>query len=228
MMSEGFEIIKNDYVVSDEIKDIWENPVVKCIVSHIPFFSSEIEYGLGKALEIRQKKKMEQLFEIILEDDSVTIDDINDVDCIMEFAKTIDVVKKLIRNEKVKYLARLLKNSIKDEDRDVDEFEELLNKIDTLSLRELDLLHLMYEEEQRITFQDRTNQSHFNPEESWKAFLEKAKVKYELNDSEIISKMLGIMRTGFCVSEWRTYLNARATLVMYTAPEYHKLLERIQ
>lgn len=145
-MREDFEIIKNDYIANNEIKDIWENPVLKCIVSYVPFWSSGIDYGLGKAIEIRQKKKLEMLFEIILEDGTITMEDINDVDCIMEFAKTMEVVNKLIRNDKVKYLANLLKNSIKDKERDVDEFEELLNKLATLSLRELDLLNLLYEE----------------------------------------------------------------------------------
>lgn len=227
-MREDFEIIKNEYVVNNEIKDIWENPVVKCIASYVPFLSSGIDYGLGKAIETRQKKKLETLFEIILEDGTITMDDINDVDCIMEFVKTIEVVNKLIRNDKVKYLANLLKNSIKDKEKDVDEFEELLNKLATLSLRELDLLYLLYEEEERIILSDSSNQNVFDPEESWKAFIDKAKLTFGLNDSEVISKMLGIMRTGFCVSEWRTYLNARSALVMYTAPEYRKLLKKIQ
>ena len=76
MMREDFEIIKNEYVVNNEIKDIWENPVVKCIASYVPFLSSGIDYGLGKAIETRQKKKLETLFEIILEDGTITMDDI--------------------------------------------------------------------------------------------------------------------------------------------------------
>ena len=142
-MNEELEIIKSEYNTMTEIKDIWENPLVKCIISHIPFISSGIDSGLAKEIEKHQRKKLEMLFEIILEDDAITMDDVKDVDCIMLIAKTIDVVNRLIRNEKVVYLAKLLKNSIKDKQRNIDEFEETLNKLAGLSLREIDLLYLL-------------------------------------------------------------------------------------
>lgn len=66
-----------------------------------------------------------------------------------------------------------------------------------------------------------------NVEKSWESFVEKAKSAFELNESEIISTMLGIMRTGFCVAEWRTYLNGMASVIIYTSPEYSKLLTKI-
>lgn len=228
-MNEEFDMVKTEYNGIGEMKDIWENPVVKLVISHIPIISSGLNSGVAKALEMHQKMKLEKLFEIILEDNDITIDDIEDVECIMEIAKTMDVVNRLIRNDKIKYLGKLLKNSIKDGDnRNVDEFEELLNKLSELSLREINMLHLLYDEEERITKVDNNKQEIFNPEESWESFIHKAKSEYKLNETEIISLMLGIMRTGFCVGEWKAYLNASATLVMYTSPEYRKLLKKIK
>ncbi len=226
-MNEKTELLKAEYNVATQIKDIWENPVVKFLLDKIHFISPNISNGLDKILEMHQRKKLEELFEILLKDNTVTIEDISNVDCIMETAKTIDVVNRLVRNDKVKYLANLLKNSIRDENRNIDEFEELLSKLSTLSLREIKLLYLLYNEEEKIKQFDKDGEEVFDPKKSWKAFINKAKSEFELNESEIISLMLGIMRTGFCVGEWRAYLSASATLVMYTSPEYKKLLEKI-
>lgn len=112
-MSEEFEIVKSELNATTEVNDIWENPVVKFVLQFIPI-PTVADSAIGKAFEIHQRKKQEQLFEMILEDGTITIDDVKDVDCIMEFAKTMDVVNRLIRNDKIKYLAYLLKNSIKD------------------------------------------------------------------------------------------------------------------
>lgn len=227
-MKEESEIAKTSYQAVSDIKDIWENPLAQFIVSHISAILPAVSSGIEKALEMRQKKKLEELFEIALEDDTITLEDLQDVDCILEFARTIDVVNRLIRNDKVKYLARLLKNSIQDRERDVDEFEELLDKIATLSLREMELLYLLYEEEERACQEEATEAKGYNQEEGWKSFVEGAQSKYELVENEVISKMLGVMRTGFCVGEWRTYLNGRAELVMRTSPDYRRLLERVK
>lgn len=227
-MREESEIAKTSYQAASDIKDIWENPLVQFIVSHISSIFPAVSPGIEKALEMRQKKKLEELFEIVLEDGTITLEDLQDVDCIMEFAKTIDVVNRLIRNDKVEYLAKLLKNSIQDKERDVDEFEELLDKIATLSLREMELLHLLYEEEERAYQEELIEATGYNQQRVWQSFVEKAKSKYELVENEVNSKMLGIMRTGFCIGEWRTYLGGSARLVMQISPDYRRLLERIQ
>ena len=226
-MNEKFEVAKSDLNAVNEIKDIWENPVVQFLLEHIPFLPSGSDSVIGREIERRQKEKLGQVFEILLKDDAITLDDVNDVDCIMEIAKTLDVVNRLIRNEKVKYLANLLKNSIKNKERDIDKFEEALSKFSTLSLREIELLYLLYQaENQNMRNDGGTGQRVFNRNESWKMFREEAKSEYGLNDSEIISKMLGIMRTGFCICEWKANLSD-AGMVVYTAPEYRKLLDNI-
>lgn len=71
------------------------------------------------------------------------------------------------------------------------------------------------------------DQKLFNKNESWKAFMNEAKLLYGLNESEIISKMLGIMRTGFCICEWKAHLSDTG-IVVYTAPEYRNMLRKIQ
>lgn len=225
-MNEEFEIAKSESNATAEIKDIWENPVVKFLLQFIPI-PAGADSAVGKAFEVYQRKKQEQLFEIILEDDTITIDDVKDIECIMEFAKTMEVINRLIRNDKIKYLAYLLKNSIKDKKRNIDEFEELLSKFSTLSVREIELLHLLYEAENKKMLKDQNGQMVFNKNESWKAFMDEVKLIYGLNESEIISKMLGIMRTGFCICEWKANLSDTG-IVVYTTPEYRNFLSKIQ
>lgn len=90
-------------------------------------------------------------------------------------------------------------------------------------MREIELLYLLYEAENK----NMNGQKLFNKNESWKAFMNEAKSLYGLNESEIISKMLGIMRTGFCICEWKANLSDTG-IVVYTAPEYRNMLRKIQ
>lgn len=225
-MNEKFETVKNDLKDIEKVNNIWEHPVVKGVVSLIPYVSPIIDSGIEKMIEKCQKKKIEELFELILEDGTITINDIEDVDNILKIAKTIDVVNKLIRNGKIKYMANLLKNSIREKDDNCDVFEERLKKLDSLSVREIELLSLLYLEEQKTNTTDNIGNEMMNPNEAWQNFVSISKTKYSFNDTEINSIMLGIMRTGFCMCEWKFGFSS-AGLMMYTTPEYHELLKRI-
>lgn len=224
-MNEKFETTKNNLDGIEKINNIWEHPVVKGIIGVIPYVSPAIDTGIKKLLEDYQRKKIEELFSIILEDNSITMSDIQSVESIMKIAKTIDVVNKLMRNDKVKYMANLLKNSIKEKD-NCDMFEEQLNKLDTLSIREIELLYLLYLEEQKTKVLNNEGNEMINPDVAWKKFVTVSKDKYSLNDTDINSIMLGIMRTGFCVCEWK-FGFSKSAFIMYTTPEYHKLLKRL-
>lgn len=71
-MSEEFEIVKSELNATTEINDIWENPVVKFVLQFIPI-PTGADSAIGKAFEIHQTKKQEQLFEMILENGTITI-----------------------------------------------------------------------------------------------------------------------------------------------------------
>lgn len=74
-MNEEFELVKSEFNAISEMEDIWENPIVKFIVNHIPFISSAVDSAVAKEIEIRQKMKLEELFEIILQSNDITMDD---------------------------------------------------------------------------------------------------------------------------------------------------------
>lgn len=224
-MNERFDSIRDDVEGIQKINSIWENPIIQGVVGSIPYVATAIDSVVKNRLEYYQRKKIEELFNIILEDNSITMSDIQNVDSIMKIAKTIDIVNRLMSNEKVKYMANLLKNSIKEQDNS-DLFEEQLRKLDTLSVREIELLYLLYLEEQKTKLTDNEGNEKINPDIAWKNFVTVSKEKYSLNDTDINSIMLGIMRTGFCVCEWKFGFSTSG-LIMYTTPEYHKLLQKL-
>lgn len=86
------------------------------------------------------------------------------------------------------------------------------------------IFYLKEDEKQKMV--DGDEQEVFNPRKTWESFINQAKQEYKLDETEIIFSMLGIMRTGFCVAERRTYLSASAILIIYTSPDYRKLLKK--
>ena len=226
-LNEKFETAKAEYNACTEIEDIWSNPIVKMLIGIIPKISSLVDNSIEKMLELHQKKKLEELFEIILSDNKITMDEVRDIDIIMEFAKTIEVVNRLILDDKINIFAKLLKSEILSENRNPDEFEELLNKLNILSLREMGLLHSLYLVEREKMICNSNGEKVFNPSTTWKTFVEKAKVDFGFNETEITSYMLGIMRTGFCMAETKSGLSQYG-MTMYTTPLYEKLIQRIE
>lgn len=228
-MNEKLDIVKSEYKAMQDLKGIWNNPMVQFIISNIPCISTIstiVDGSIQYLIDERQKKKMEELLETVFLDSSITLDDLYDVDHIMEFAKVMDVVNHLIRNDKVKYFGKLLKSTIHSGNKNIDEFEELLNKLNELSLREIDLLFLLAETEKNHIIKDSNNNDTIDYTKSWKDFVEKVKDEYDMNETEIDSSMLGIMRTGFCMSDWN-FSFSKAGLVMYTTPSYKILLDKI-
>ena len=62
--------------------------------------------------------------------------------------------------------------------KNVDEFEELLSKLNSLSFREIQLLYLLHNEEEKIK-QVNNKEEVFNPKKSWEAFINKADPDYK-------------------------------------------------
>lgn len=204
--------MKCNLINAEDIKDIYDNPIVQTfisILSKFPGFKDGVDAAIEKALTEFQHRKRKELFEIILEDNTITMDDVNDVTVLMEFAKVLDVVNRLARNGKVKYFARLLRSSIKEiRAGKIDEFEE---RLAGLSEREIDLLELLYRCEENC----KANENRFNASKSWKSFVDETNVRYGFNETDVASAMMAIARSGFCMSEWSAGLNNGDTRVMY-------------
>lgn len=186
---------------TDKIVDIWSHPIAKFMINIIPYLGSSIDSGIQAELDRFQRAKQEELFEIILEDGSITLEDVSDVTVIMQMKKCIDSINKLTTNKKVQYYAQLMKSAIKKENCDEDSFDEWLERLNTLSYREIELLVDLYHNQKEkigcIKLEDKTERPH-ELEPIWDQFLEKECKKYNVSKDEITAQVMGLCRTGFC------------------------------
>ena len=134
----------------DTVIDVKHNPVISAFISTIktvPYIGELIDDSLESVLSEFQSKKQQKLLEVIGQASlgTVTSDTVNDVEFIMGFAKTKNAVDKLSNGDKVKFYGNLLVNGyLNDKDKiSVDEFEEYLELINSLSYRELEYLSFL-------------------------------------------------------------------------------------
>ena len=134
----------------DTVIDVKHNPVISAFISTIktvPYIGEVIDDSLESVLSEFQSKKQQKLLEVIGQASlgTVTSDTVNDVEFIMGFAKTKNAVDKLSNGDKVKFYGNLLVNGyLNDKDKiSVDEFEEYLELINSLSYRELEYLSFL-------------------------------------------------------------------------------------
>ena len=134
----------------DTVIDVKHNPVISAFISTIktvPYIGELIDDSLESVLSEFQSKKQQKLLEVIRQASlgTVTSDMVNDVEFIMGFAKTKNAVDKLSNGDKVKFYGNLLVNGyLNDKDKiSVDEFEEYLELINSLSYRELEYLSFL-------------------------------------------------------------------------------------
>lgn len=233
-MNEELEKCKAELKKAETAESIFDHPAVQFIESMlgmIPVVDAGVncvDAAVKKRLIDFRTSKQEELFEIIFADNSITIEDVSDVTVLMEFAKVLDAVNRLSRNGKVKYFAGLLKSSIPEiRTGNVDEFEEWMDHLGWLSVREIRLLKLLYCCEEKCRVKSMNNGEKFNVSDSWNTFVVKAKEQYGFNETETATAMMAITRSGFCMSEWNATLNNSGTLVIYTTPSYRKFLKRI-
>lgn len=178
----------------ETIIDVKHNPVVSAFISSVktvPYIGDLIDDSLEYALTDFQNTKQQQLLEIINNASvgTVTSDMVNDIEFIMSFAKTKNAVTKLSNGDKVKFYGNLLANGYLSE-RDkilIDEFDEDLEIINSLSYRELEYLTFFKEHSDkhkgRLVYQN------------WDEFRREFRKKFQNRDAYSAFKRL--QRTGF-------------------------------
>lgn len=146
---EGFKNLKQTLNNSDELSDIKSNPVVRAtilsVVKSIPILGELIDSSMDIYLTSFQENKRNELIEMILSDVNITSDMVNDVEFILNFAKTLEAVNRLSSNDKIKFFANLIRNGYFTSDKiENDLFEEYLRLLSILSYREIEYLYFLY------------------------------------------------------------------------------------
>lgn len=144
--SDKLEKIKQSLNNSEDLVDIKNNPIVKVtilsVIKAVPILGDLIDSSLDNCLTIFQENKRNELIKLILSNVNITSDMVNDVEFILNFAKTLEAVNRLSSNDKIRYFANLVKNGYFTANKvENDLFEEHLRLLTTLSFREIEYLY---------------------------------------------------------------------------------------
>ena len=191
MVNELIELNKRELYNLEQLKNIKDNPVVIAtifsVIKSVPIIGDLIDSSIEYTLTEFQQKKRDQLLEIILSSDiHITSEAVNDVEFIVNFAKTLGVVNKLATNDKVKYFANLLKNTyFMNNSINADTYDEYLNILEDISFREIQYLCYLY------------NYSKDKNIKRWGSFKESFSKNFSIDKKLIYPIYYRLKRTGF-------------------------------
>lgn len=217
--NEKLENVKMTVYNAEQLEDIKNNPVVKAtilsLLKAVPMIGELLDGTIDAALTRFQESKRAELLDIILSDsENITTEMVNDVEFIINFAKTLDAVNRLGSNDKVKYFANVIKNGYFESEKiDNSEFEEYLFALSTLSYRQINILIDLYVHEKNNvkeyngkdeTQKDNKLAGRFKP---WKDFVDNVTTKYLITAEDVVSILSSISKTGFCNEITGTYFD---------------------
>lgn len=134
----------------EQLENIKNNPVVKStilsVLKAVPLIGELIDSSIDSLLtEFQNRKRMELLETILSSDSLITSEKVNDIEFIINFAKTLESVNRLSTNDKVCYFANLLKNSyFSDDTVSTDAYDEYLSILNDISFREIQYVCFLY------------------------------------------------------------------------------------
>lgn len=128
------------------------NVIIQNVLSAIRMLSpigDIIDTNINKIVDDFIEEKKNAFLDNILNDKELILtEDVNTVEFIMNFAKTLEAVNKLSNNDKINYFSNLLKNGyMKGRKIESDDYEEKLNILCELTNREINYIIFLYEYE---------------------------------------------------------------------------------
>lgn len=227
--------------------NIFNNPVTKTLLSAlgiVPVVGSIVESGIDSGLNAYLKKEEEDrlllICEKIVSDHNITSDMVKDVKEIISFAKMLDVSRKLITNDKLDYLVRLYKNLVIQDEKKYNEYEEYLRRLDELSFREIEILHILDEqdlviEDLKVYAQDKAGifdeKAHHikvkTIEEKWVKFQNVIQQEFGIDSLDLQGYMLSISRSGFCIQFNGFQMPIRSNSIYAVTKYYRKFANSI-
>lgn len=207
---ENLESTKLSLINSEQLEEIKNNPATKAtilsVIKAIPVLGELIDGTIDASLNKFQQSKRNELLDIILSTpETITSEMVNDVEFIINFAKTLEAVNRLGSNDKVKYFANIIKNGYLSELRITDgEFEEYLYALSTMSYRQINILIDLYIYELNNVVEDnaedktKKNNKLAPRHDTWSTFVDSIAEKYTVTQEDVISILSSISKTGFC------------------------------
>ncbi|MEQ2605174.1 hypothetical protein [Dorea longicatena] len=211
-MNEKLEMLKNSLYNTNEMKDIKENPVVDSVllapIKAIPVLGDLIDSSTNKLLNDFQEKKEQELIDVILRDNlSITSEMVNDVEFIINFARTKEAVQRLATTDKVEYFGNLIRNGyLQGKHIEGSIFDEYIHILNVMSYREI-----LYLVEYKKYCEDLSKKSkstrHINGKiysNKYEAFCRKFSKQIKVSPREVDYVFLHIKQTGFIEEEFET------------------------
>ncbi len=235
---EDFENTKLSLINSKQLEEIKNNPATKAtilsVIKAIPVLGELIDGTIDASLNKFQQSKRNELLDIVLStSETITTEMVNDVEFIINFAKTLEAVNRLGSNDKVKYFANIIKNGYLSGQRITDgEFEEYLYALSTMSYRQINILIDLYIYEQNNVAEDNTedktkkNNKLAPRHDTWSTFVNSVAEKYSITLEDVISILTSISKTGFCSEVTGAYFGYTGG-VFYITSSCKKFIEMI-
>lgn len=178
-------------------------------------FGDVIDTNINEIVNNFIKQKQEIFLDEILKNDiELCTVDVNDVEFIMNFKKTLDAVNRLSNNDKIKYFANLLRNGyMKKEKISNDEYEEFLRVLNDLSYREINYIFFLYDFENK---NDKENKNY------WYNFMSEFEKNFQINRYESYEIYKRIANTGIICEELK--LESKTVTEKSNNEEYNELL----
>ena len=207
--------IKKEIILSEKI---FNNPLTKNIIAiynQVIPFGEVVTTNIEIMIDNFTKKKHQEFLETILSDNNLIVSaDVNDIEFIMNFKRTLDAVNRLANNDKVVYFANLLKNGYMKENKiSNDEYEENLRILGELSFRELNYLFFLYRFEQNNDI----NQKHY-----WYKFIEEFEKEFKINKYKSYEIYKRIANLGLISEELE--LETKSVIEKSDPQEYDELM----
>ncbi len=164
------------------------------MIKLIPILGGYVDETIAIKLSNFQSQKRNELIDHIIKDkDLIHNEDISKVEFIIGFTKTVEAVDRLSSISKIKYFSNLLKQSfLKLDNYDADSFDEHLDTLNSLSYREINLLHAIYKYESTLS-----NLTPFNWSDLYKTITENS----DLDIEEIKSIFMRLQGKGLMYAE---------------------------
>ena len=191
----------------DDNKALKTISLVLSVVEVIPEVGS-VASGINKAIDFCRRKREESLAqkrelmakEIINGQRFITRKGISDIEIVENFGRMIQLIDHTNINEKIEFAVRVfIKGCLSDRFVSTDIYEEYLQIIRDLSLREIKLISILRDIEehpQAYENDDKTKGETYEPVKYWKAFKKRAADELTIPEGYVYPMLKRIERTG--------------------------------
>ncbi|MGG7160220.1 hypothetical protein [Clostridium baratii] len=218
---EKMKKIENELKRGESVDKLINNPISKGLkaglLSLLPTgvgdgINETIDEAIDLTLGYFRNKKQEEFFDIIRNSNTITKEMVK-VDFVMGYIKALEAVNRLSTNAKVKYIANLFKNTFCIEgEKNIDEYEEWLANLSSLSYREIKILIMLYESNKK--------------DEKKEVFYKNIEKELGLDEENTIAILTSASKSGFCKEKVGAIVGYTGG-EFYTTNYFERFLEKI-